>query len=72
MLEWIDVGIITRFEVNFKAHCELCGAAIYNDNIVILNVKTNKHSKLGLNVLKDSNQVTIIKSLLSHYEINLT
>jgi hypothetical protein len=52
MTEWIGIGEISRFELNFTPNCELCGAAVYKCNHVIYNVKTKKVLKIGSECIK--------------------
>ncbi|MCA1040539.1 hypothetical protein LCM00_13580 [Bacillus infantis] len=47
MTEWVGIGTISLFEVNFTANCELCGAAVYKVNHVIYNIKTKRVLKIG-------------------------
>lgn len=52
MNEWIWIGKIFSLEVNFKDHCDLCGAAIYKVNYVIFNVKTKSRLQIGSECVK--------------------
>ncbi len=52
MTEWVGLGEISRLELNFTPNCELCGAAVYEVNHVIYNVKTKKQLKIGSDCIK--------------------
>ncbi|RHW32354.1 hypothetical protein [Oceanobacillus profundus] len=52
MAEWICIGRIKSYEVNFSWNCELCGAAIYESNYVVYNVKTKEEAKIGSECVK--------------------
>ncbi|TYS12981.1 hypothetical protein FZC78_22620 [Rossellomorea vietnamensis] len=52
MFEWVGIGKLESNELGFKPHCELCGAAIYNENYIIYNVKTKKKLQIGSECMK--------------------
>ena len=52
MTEWVIVGEIGNNQLNFKWNCDLCGAAIYETNYVIYNVKTKKEIHIGRDCVK--------------------
>lgn len=52
MCEWVVIGKVINYEVNFKSHCDLCGAANYELNYVIYNVKKKQQLQIGSDCVK--------------------
>lgn len=52
MIEWVCISEIFSRELDFCSNCQLCGAAVYDINHVIHNVKTKKELKIGSECVK--------------------